>query len=538
MPGMSCEEVRQIWSAETAGQRPSSREAKLVTVHLEQCETCRVEAEALTLFRKDESSQPAPQLDDLAKRRWIDQTLNLASTREFTRADRAESGVSKSHNNSTWIFVTAATVLLTVGISWFVFHQSPSDTESNRVPVTASIARHGRLLLASGEITINGRDTAFGTSIESRNNITTGSGRAILDLSTGVTVLLAEQTSVSVEQLDTNAMELRINSGRVVTQVNPLRKGPPFYIATPAGRVRVTGTAFAVDVKHQSVSVDVFRGSVMLEESSGSQRSVKIGQSAVFGVDEVKPLSDESRLLARQTIETLDLLSSGDAGIIEIDSVPTGASVYVDENFLGTTPLIAALRPGPRSLDLNDSKHKSVRELLELVPNSRVSRVFEMDELSHMNLSDAGRPTKDRSAVASNSVRHTAKTVRTTPVELLARARVFRTKRQWKQAEAAYRQLVRRFPSSVEAGSSRVSLGNIQLEHLHRPASALRSFDSYLAGSSRGTLAQEAAFGRISALKTLGQRDREIKALEAFLTDFPNAIESNRARRRLTELKK
>ena len=76
----------------------------------------------------------------------------------------------------------------------------------------------------------------------------------------------------------------------------------------------------------------------------------------------------------------------------------------------------------------------------------------------------------------------------------------------------------------------------IQLDRLGQPGRALGLFDRYLARSKRGTLAQEAAYGRARALRKLGRRQAEIESLERFLRTYPGAVQAGLARQRLAEL--
>ncbi|MBW2278445.1 MAG: tetratricopeptide repeat protein, partial [Deltaproteobacteria bacterium] len=101
----------------------------------------------------------------------------------------------------------------------------------------------------------------------------------------------------------------------------------------------------------------------------------------------------------------------------------------------------------------------------------------------------------------------------------------------------AYQELLSQYPGSAQARNSLVSLGDIQLDHMGRPGRALKSFDSYLARTRKGTLAQEAAFGRARALRALGRTAEEIRALQTFLAAFPAAIQAPRSRQRLEENK-
>jgi hypothetical protein len=79
-----------------------------------------------------------------------------------------------------------------------------------------------------------------------------------------------------------------------------------------------------------------------------------------------------------------------------------------------------------------------------------------------------------------------------------------------------------------------VSLGELSLSSLNDPLAALAAFDSYLARG--GALSQEAAFGRIRALRALRRTPEERTAIERFVARYPNVPQSRVLRERLNAL--
>jgi hypothetical protein len=127
------------------------------------------------------------------------------------------------------------------------------------------------------------------------------------------------------------------------------------------------------------------------------------------------------------------------------------------------------------------------------------------------------------------------KTADTTPTahELFAFANLARHDNNVGQASALYRELQRRYPASTEALVSRVSLGRLLLDRLHDPAGALAQFDRYLSERAPDSLAEEALFGRASALAALGRPDPERETWRTLLARYPNSIYADRAHARL-----
>jgi len=99
-----------------------------------------------------------------------------------------------------------------------------------------------------------------------------------------------------------------------------------------------------------------------------------------------------------------------------------------------------------------------------------------------------------------------------------------------------YTELRRSYPGSREELTARVVVGDLLLAE-GPTRDALASFDSYLAASPDGILAEEALVGRASALMRLGRRDEERGAWAQLLRLHPDSVQGARARRRLAELR-
>jgi hypothetical protein len=111
-----------------------------------------------------------------------------------------------------------------------------------------------------------------------------------------------------------------------------------------------------------------------------------------------------------------------------------------------------------------------------------------------------------------------------------------RVARDWRGAAESYRLLLKRFPASSAARAAQVALGLLQLDHLGNAAGALRLLEAYLRATRRGVLAQEAAYGRIRALRRLGRRNAERRALASFLRYYPGALQAPLVKQRLGAL--
>jgi hypothetical protein len=120
--------------------------------------------------------------------------------------------------------------------------------------------------------------------------------------------------------------------------------------------------------------------------------------------------------------------------------------------------------------------------------------------------------------------------------ELFVEANRARRAGDYPLALRRYTDLRRSYPGSREELTARVVVGDLLLAE-GPTRDALASFDSYLAASPDGILAEEALVGRASALMRLGRRDEERGAWAQLLRLHPDSVQGARARRRLAELR-
>jgi ferric-dicitrate binding protein FerR (iron transport regulator) len=119
---------------------------------------------------------------------------------------------------------------------------------------------------------------------------------------------------------------------------------------------------------------------------------------------------------------------------------------------------------------------------------------------------------------------------------LLQQALALRARGQFRRAAEVYRQIHQASPGSAAGGTALMSLGELALSSLNDPRAALAAFDSYLA--TGGALSQEAAFGRIRALRALGRTAEERSAIEGFVARYPKVPQSRVLRERLHTLER
>ncbi len=116
-----------------------------------------------------------------------------------------------------------------------------------------------------------------------------------------------------------------------------------------------------------------------------------------------------------------------------------------------------------------------------------------------------------------------------TPAARLASARAARAAGDLDGAAKAYQALISAAPRSPLARVASVSLGQLYLE-LGRPKKARAAFERYLSRGP-GTLSEDAAFGRLRALRAMGATKALSVATGQFLDRYPDGAYASRVRR-------
>lgn len=507
--------------------------------HLERCPDCAAEAALLRALAEDDGPGAAEPLDDLARRRFIDDVL--------AGADELDGKAAPARNVESpprrfWtplpLFAgatlgacaTAALFLLIVmpSVRAPVPTPPPSPDRGEEAPTPPPPSLTPRLLLTAGVVRSGSDTLAPGDSIPLDQSLSVDDGHALVELESGRLLHLADATEITFEaEAEGEGPRVSLARGALLASVAPRREGGRgLVVETSRGRVLVTGTVFSVTVADDDVLVDVLRGQVeLLRNDDMGPEPVEAGQRRSFVAEESSPLPGERQEEMWRALRPADMLA-GDAGArLSIRSTPSGAMVRLDGVSLGVTPLVLNLRAGHRLMTLEAAGHQTAREALDIAPGLTLSRNITLEQAEDEAQPDAGSSRPATSAESSGA----------SATELLQQAQTLRAQREFGAAARAYRQLLQAHPNRPEARAALVSLGLIELGQLGRPNAALQLFQRYLAGGG-GPLAPEAQYGVARALRALGRASEERRALEQLLERYPGALQTRAARRRLGAL--
>jgi hypothetical protein len=120
--------------------------------------------------------------------------------------------------------------------------------------------------------------------------------------------------------------------------------------------------------------------------------------------------------------------------------------------------------------------------------------------------------------------------------DVLALANQRRKEHAWRDADALYRRVIRRYPRTDAAVVAEVASATLHLEHLNDAAGALAGYRRALDARPAGALGEEARWGIAEAFRAVGDRKGEAFALRVFLQSHPRSAMAPTARKRLAEL--
>jgi len=541
---MSNEHCKRLLSLEmrraeglTIGQEDEAFRA----AHLAACSDCRLETASLNALGNPESAGTLAELDELARRRLVDDVIAQAANLPPLSADGTSDTVS-ARTPIRWralaLTATLAAASIAAVLVWTRPIQPPEQAPSSPIPAPRIALATGELVLLAGDVKVDGQDAVIGDRIRVGERFQTGAGRAVVTLPAKVTVSLGPKTSAVWNQEDGAASEVVLHSGEIHLSVAPdIERRAGFAVVTPRGRIEVTGTVFSVVASPKSVEVRVLRGEVEIADRGGRARRLGTRAATSLGSTRIWTLSKKEEQTLWEQVRAIALLHSEDRTVVDVRSEPNGATVTIDSVEMGSTPVTASVRAGYRELVVASGSRQVERKLVDLRPGAHFTWNFDLSETASEATSETAATATATRASATGS--KPLKPVATSSAqELLAAAQSLRAAQNWPGAAQTYRQLIASYPGSGEARASLVSLGGIELGKLSSPAAALGHFDTYLASNSRGPLAQEALLNKARALGQLGRTGDEIATLNSFLERFPSAIQTRKVRQRLAEIAK
>jgi hypothetical protein len=388
---------------------------------------------------------------------------------------------------------------------------------SNAPAAPIAVPTRVELVLASGDVRLGSLEVAAGQGpLATGQHVTVARGRACLNVDPSIDVCLDEDTEIALDSILEDDVRIRVVRGTAVAALAPRAPGHTFSLI--GGNVSATarGTMFAIghSPAEGTTSVVVVEGKV---EVSGVERApamlaahARIRATSKGAETAWVGRGDESQL--RSVIAPRELWQTKEIGLLDIAAGSPGTTASIGQEPPLALPLRTFVPAGAYRVVLRDP--------------SGIESTIDVDiatgEKRHIDPAEATRSPKAAAGATTQSA-----------ASLLDAARRELARGGGKAALPLYQRLRATYPSSPEAFTVLVTIGQIELD-MRSPSRALAAFDAYLRRG--GPLAPEALAGKIRALRALGKPTEERAAIDEYLASYPGGFEAQALKKRIEAL--
>ena len=456
------------------------------------------------------------------------------------------------------------------------------------IGASAPIAR-AELVYASGSVKVSYANGAAGrTLLAAGSVIETQTGGACVLIDNDINVCLAPKSRMRLTNIAGPARVIDLEVGKLATRLSTQPEGMSLSIMAGGVASTAVGTAFSVERVEENDAADggdaksivttVLNGKVRVGRASAvSERNPS--DSVIVNAHERSvsnthgPAARPSVTSVRRTEEAPSWALLGPtvlwhdpvAATLEVHGEPAGAEAWLDDQWLGSTPVSSLIPVGEHRLtvrkddrellsrdlyvhagDAHDIRYQGSQPAPTAQLRTRQDDRDDRDDKDDKDDKPAGvHPRRNR--LRDRSHAHTTQGAEADPdqeaeraepesgAELLREARQAMRSGQFRGAAFVYEKLIEVHVGSEEAMAAMVALGQLRLHQLGDPRGALKPLEAYLRHG--GALEEVARVARIDALQKLRNDNSERTAIEEFLRLHPRSFETKRLRARLDTLR-
>ena len=276
---------------------------------------------------------------------------------------------------------TAACLALLIGVGSFFY----ADRFSPKPLV------HSKILGANGDITFKTPEQDHllfqNQSFETAENAT-----LIVQIDKESNFILSEKSRLTINKANSRDIEFYLHKGNLLASVSKRRRNQSFTIVTPDAACKVVGTIFSIAVhtdndNRSTTNLTVMEGTVAIADQKDPiiNKHVESGQTVSLQnsiLSETQQVSDNQKSNHSISLLRLALEMSKEetvpTGLIDIKSNPPNAKVFIQDVYIGTTPMALKYPAGTYNLKLSlpgfDTWHEKIT--LKRLHSSFVSASF------------------------------------------------------------------------------------------------------------------------------------------------------------------
>lgn len=494
---------------------------------------------------------------DASSRALVERALAQLEAEDGVR-ESAEARLLRRTHATAWPTLIGVAAFA-LGATYALIERSPQGSAGNSAP---NALVRTELVYASGKVNVSGANAAAGRTLLAQGSVieTTDGGACIL-IDSDINVCLGPDSRMRLAEVAGPARSIELEAGKLAARLPAQPEGMSLSIVADGVVSTALGTAFSVErADDQSVVTTVLNGKVrvgrgedMTVVNAHERASSPIGQRAGrVSVASVRRTEEApSWVLLGPTVLWHDPV----AATLEVRGDPEGADAWLDDQWLGATPVSSLIPVGEHRLIIRkDHRELLVRDLHVHAGDAEDVRYDATQQAQAAQLRSPSEAEDDDKNNAQSARRNVARprevttkeaprtpssdaTVNTEPADaadLLRQARQATRLGQFHTAAELYEKLIQSNSDSNEAHTALVSLGQLRLNQLADPSGALAPLDAYL--QKGGSIEVEARVARIEALHELKRTGDEVLAIEDFLQHHPRSFETRRMRARLDAL--
>jgi hypothetical protein len=443
-----------------------------------------------------------------------------------------------------WLLSAGAIAAAAIALAVALPREQEPAAKAAPQPASPLPAARVELVYASGDVRVNGVRLPTGSAVllaEGSRVLVGEGGGACLAMDPQIDVCARAGSELVLSRTQGSWRRMDLVRGKVGVQM--ATQPPGYRFSVVAGDVWSTavGTAFTVaSDAERGVRTTVMHGKVKVGRDGGSEQLIGAHERADVISEHASVTAvgrgDESSEWA--LLKPAALWQNRVSATLVLHGEPAGAEVVLDDQLIGIAPLATLLPAGKHHLQVR-VQGVSVLER-ELLSEAGQTAVIRYDAATLPSEAPAAAPEatlepprRARRSAARNSE---AREPEVAAADMLREAHRLMRAQSFDAAAKQYDALRTAYPESPEANTVLVSLAELQLDRLRRPALALDNLERYLENGSGGGLGEEARQVRIRALRALGQREQEADAIEEFLRLHPRGFRAPALQRRLAEL--
>ena len=203
------------------------------------------------------------------------------------------------------------------------------------------------------------------------------------------------------------------------------------------------------------------------------------------------------RPVARQVAKKIEDALNNKIGTLNLTTRPLGASVIIDDEPAGTSPLVISLNKGKHRIRARMDGYETATEEVEIVPRKINNR-----EITLLTISKS----------------------------LIVTAQNFERRKDYVSAVQSYKDFIEKYGDSKEADAAYYRMGHVLLVNLKNYNEALNSFQSLVDRYPDANTRAEAYFGMANTYTAMGDKKMAEEIIKYILSKYPETFAAEMVR--------